>query len=146
MQHAYDEYNERARATNKSRGHFMVDLCRPGHMTACLRNFQEATRCTDDNWESQFGEQNILYPRFNVVWSCEISLCSDPVIDRLLISLLMAGELWTSADMVDCILAYAVTQLVDKMTDPKSGDGREMLDLIKADARASKQFLLLAHL
>ncbi|CAL8464843.1 g4378 [Coccomyxa elongata] len=110
MQHAYDEYNERARATNKSRGHFMVDLCRPGHMTACLRNFQEATRCTDDNWESQFG------------------------------------ELWTSADMVDCILAYAVTQLVDKMTDPKSAEGREMLDLIKADARASKQFLLLAHL
>lgn len=55
MQHAYDEYNERARALNKSRGHFMVDLCRPGHMTACLRNFQEATHCTDDNWESQFG-------------------------------------------------------------------------------------------
>ncbi len=60
MQHAYDDYNERARATNKSRGHFMVDLCRPGHMTACLRNFQEATRCTDDNWESQFGERNSL--------------------------------------------------------------------------------------
>ena len=56
MQHAYDEYNERARATGKSRGHFMVDLCSPGHMTACLRNFQEATRCTDDTWESSFGE------------------------------------------------------------------------------------------
>ncbi len=56
MQHAYDEYNEKARATGKSRGHFMVDLCRPGHMTACLRNFQEATHCSDDTWESQFGE------------------------------------------------------------------------------------------
>ena len=58
----------------------------------------------------------------------------------------MAGELWTSADMVDCILAYAATVLVDKMTDPKSAEGREMLDLVKLDARASKQFLLLAHL
>lgn len=56
------------------------------------------------------------------------------------------GELWTSADMVDCILAYAATVLVDKMTDPKSAEGREMLDLVKADARASKQILLLAHL
>ena len=48
--------------------------------------------------------------------------------------------------MVDCILAYAATVLVDKMTDPKSAEGREMLDLVKADARASKQILLLAHL
>lgn len=56
MQHAYDEYNDRVRATGKSRGHFMVDLCSPGHMTACLRNFQEATRCTDETWESSFGE------------------------------------------------------------------------------------------
>lgn len=55
MQHAYDEYNDRVRATGKSRGHFMVDLCRPGHLTACLRNFQEATGCSDENWESQFG-------------------------------------------------------------------------------------------
>jgi len=48
--------------------------------------------------------------------------------------------------MVDCILAYAANVLVDKMTDPKREEGREMLDLVKADARASKQFLLLAHL
>ena len=57
-----------------------------------------------------------------------------------------AGELWTSADMVDCILAYAASVLVDKMTDPKCGEGREMLELVRADARASKQFLLLSHL
>ena len=56
MQKAYDEYNDRVRATGKSRGHFMVDLCRPGHLTACLRNFQEATGCSDENWESQFGK------------------------------------------------------------------------------------------
>jgi hypothetical protein len=50
MQRAYDEYNDRARASGKSRGHFMVDLCRPGHMTACLRNFQETIKSNDDNW------------------------------------------------------------------------------------------------
>ena len=60
MQHAYDEYNDKVRATGKSRGHFMVDLCRPGHLTACLRNFQEATGCSDENWESQFGAPLIL--------------------------------------------------------------------------------------
>ena len=61
MQHAYDEYNDRVRATGKSRGHFMVDLCRPGHLTACLRNFQEATGCSDENWESQFGVSLTLF-------------------------------------------------------------------------------------
>lgn len=59
---------------------------------------------------------------------------------------IVSGELWTSADMVDCILAYAATILVDKITDPKSTEGHEMLDLLKADGRASKQFLLLSHL
>ena len=53
MQRAYDEYNDRARASGKSRGHFMVDLCRPGHMTACLRNFQETIKSNDDNWCAQ---------------------------------------------------------------------------------------------
>ena len=224
MQHAYDEYNERARATGKSRGHFMVDLCSPGHMTACLRNFQEATRCTDDTWESSFGEDlpaasqlrppppcsrthaRRHYPwaskvqgkgqltslqqplgSFGVVLCCLIclnrawqggpddgivavgaihasSLSEKPRLtrthaDRALGAQrwsircklyrgrwLSAGDLWTSADMVDCILAYAATVLVDKMTDPKCAEGREMLELVRADARASKQFLLLAHL
>ena len=40
MQEAYSEYNEHAEASGNSHGHFMVDLCRPGHMTACLRTFQ----------------------------------------------------------------------------------------------------------
>ena len=48
--------------------------------------------------------------------------------------------------MVDCIVAYAASVLVDKMTDPRNQEGREMLEAVKADARASKQFLLLAHL
>ena len=48
--------------------------------------------------------------------------------------------------MVDCILAYAATQLVDRMTDASSTDGRDMLDAVRGDARASKQLLVLAHL
>ena len=44
------------------------------------------------------------------------------------------------------MLAYGASVLIDKMTDPKSAEGREMLELVCADARASKQFLLLAHL
>ena len=55
MQAAYDEYNDHARSSGKSRGHFIVDLCRPGHLTICLRNFQERIKCNDDNWDAQFG-------------------------------------------------------------------------------------------
>ena len=38
-----------------------------------------------------------------------------------------AGEYWTSADIVDCIVSYTVTQLMDIMTDVNSRDGAEML-------------------
>lgn len=55
MQEAYAEANEHAVAAGGSRGHFMVDLCRPGHMTACLRTFQETIGCNDDNWDAHFG-------------------------------------------------------------------------------------------
>lgn len=48
--------------------------------------------------------------------------------------------------MVDCILCYAVTQLVSVMTDPASAEGREHVAAIKGDARAARQFLILAHL
>lgn len=110
MQAAYDEYNDHAKSSGKSRGHFVVDLCRPGHLTICLRNFQERIKCNDDNWDAQFGEY------------------------------------WTSADIVDCILSYTVTQLMDIMTDANSREGAQMLARVKADARASQQFLLLSHL
>eukprot|EP00884_Botryococcus_braunii_P000966 jgi/Botrbrau1/10870/Bobra.0025s0047.1 len=56
MQESYYVYNKAARASGKSRGHFMVDLTRPGHLTACLRNFQEAIGSTDDNWDSAFSD------------------------------------------------------------------------------------------
>ncbi len=40
MEQGYKQYNEAAVASGSSRGHFVVDLCRPGHMTACLTTFQ----------------------------------------------------------------------------------------------------------
>ena len=52
---AYRTYNARAVELGRSRGHFLVDLCRPGHMTACLRTFQETIHCNDDNWDAHFG-------------------------------------------------------------------------------------------
>ncbi len=55
MQKAYAQHNESVRASGVSRGHFIVDLSRPGHLTACLRTFQESTGCTDDNWDASFG-------------------------------------------------------------------------------------------
>ena len=60
MQQAYTEYNEKAISSGRSRGHFMVDLCRPGHLTACLRNFQVAIQCREDNWDAQFGNFQLL--------------------------------------------------------------------------------------
>lgn len=48
MMDAYKEYNDAAEADRKSKGHFVVDLCRPGHLTACLREFQVGGgRCPD---------------------------------------------------------------------------------------------------
>ncbi|KAL4444959.1 hypothetical protein ABPG77_004009 [Micractinium sp. CCAP 211/92] len=110
MQRAYQEYNDAARASGKTRGHFVIDLSRPGHLTGCLRAFQDRICASDDNWDALFSES------------------------------------WTSADMVDCMLSYAATQLVDEVTDWHSVEGMDMLERIRADPRASRQFLLLAHL
>ena len=96
MQKAYHQYN--AAPKEGSRGHYLVDLCTPGHMTACLTDFQviiitllaqTLDRCREqesigaqlDNWDAQFKEK------------------------------------WTGADIVDCILSYVLTGLVNKITD-----------------------------
>jgi hypothetical protein len=63
MQKAYEDYNERVVAAGQSRGHFLVDICRPGHMTACLRTFQEAINCREEEWDSRFG---MVYESFTI--------------------------------------------------------------------------------
>lgn len=47
---------------------------------------------------------------------------------------------------MDCILSYVATDVVSAMTDPFCEAGREMLDRVRLDPRASAQLLLLAHL
>lgn len=41
--------------------------------------------------------------------------------------------------MVDCILSYAATVLVEAMADPANEDGQDMLARVRSDARGSKQ-------
>ena len=49
--------------------------------------------------------------------------------------------------MVDCILSYAATEIVSRLTNPTAGEeGKAMLDRVRADPRAAKQLLLLSHL
>ena len=140
MQAAYDEYNDHARSSGKSRGHFIVDLCRPGHLTICLRNFQERIKCNDDNWDAQFGEleaqlllRNFHPTQDHIAKHLIIGMFTSEHMQCKLLHVVdgkvhvTSGEYWTSADIVDCILSYTVTQLMDIMTDPNSREGVEML-------------------
>lgn len=51
---------------------------------------------------------------------------------------LAAGENWTSADMVDSILSFAVTELANKMTDQYNPEGKDMLERVRAGANADR--------
>ena len=51
-----DVLADQARASGKTRGHFVIDLSRPGHLTGCLRQFQERIGASDDNWDALFSE------------------------------------------------------------------------------------------
>lgn len=183
MMHAYHEYNEHARASGKTRGHFVVDLSRPGHLTGCLRQFQKSIGATDDNWDATFSEEGwgrvgcapglvstllgaagLLCPRCGagrqlrpylasrveggpgcrggLAWLPSHLRAAMLWVHPCLSSLHLAapavtpaappspwpplphsgrppptGDNWQSSDMVDCILSYAVTHLVDEMTD-----------------------------
>lgn len=87
----------------------MVDICRPGHMTACLTTYQETLGATIDNWDAVFSET------------------------------------WRTADLIDCILSYAATDLVKQATQ-NNEQGKQMLETLRSDPKASHQFLLLVHL
>ena len=47
--------------------------------------------------------------------------------------------------MVDCILCYAATYLVEQMTDPSNDAGRVMLERVRNDARGSKQVCVISN-
>jgi energy-coupling factor transporter ATP-binding protein EcfA2 len=56
MQRAYNEENAALRASGRSRGHFIADLSKPGHLTARLRAFQAAIGATEDDWNAAFSD------------------------------------------------------------------------------------------
>eukprot|EP00878_Enallax_costatus_P013382 GHUV01013993.1.p1 GENE.GHUV01013993.1~~GHUV01013993.1.p1 ORF type:complete len:362 (+),score=100.78 GHUV01013993.1:430-1515(+) len=53
---AYKQYNKDAVDSGRSKGHFIVDLSKPGHLTACLRQFQDCIGSTLDNWDAAFQD------------------------------------------------------------------------------------------
>ncbi|EFJ51141.1 hypothetical protein VOLCADRAFT_87918 [Volvox carteri f. nagariensis] len=55
LEDAYRRYNEEA-AANGTKGHFVVDMCRPGHLTACLSTFMETLQASTDNWDATFSD------------------------------------------------------------------------------------------
>lgn len=56
-----------------------------------------------------------------------MSSCKQYQILNSELAVIIVGEYWTSADIVDCIVSYTVTQLMDIMTDANSRDGAKML-------------------
>mmetsp|Transcript_35212 Transcript_35212/g.78366 ORF Transcript_35212/g.78366 Transcript_35212/m.78366 type:complete len:519 (+) Transcript_35212:247-1803(+) len=109
MEEAYKQYNDQAVASGKSKGFFMVDIAKPGHMTACLTSFQETIGASIENWDASFSDA------------------------------------WRTSDLVDCILSYAATELVKKVASGKD-EGKKMLEALRHDHKAARQFLLLSHL
>ena len=56
-----------------------VDLCRPGHMTACLRNFQETIKSNDDNWDAYFGALHTACGAFFALSNCKYNTLTELV-------------------------------------------------------------------
>ena len=56
MEEGYRLYNESA-LSKGGKGVFVIDLCKPGHMTSCLTTFQEVNGASIDNWDAIFSEQ-----------------------------------------------------------------------------------------
>ena len=57
----------------------------------------------------------------------------------------MFADAWTAKDMVDTVLSFAATQLIDRVI-AGDAEANKMVETLKGDAKARKQMLLLAHL
>lgn len=55
MMQRYKEYNERMLEQGKSPV-FVVNLCRPGHMNDCLKQYMKSIGADRDNWDANFAE------------------------------------------------------------------------------------------
>ena len=81
MEEGYRRYNSEAAGAGRSRGHYVVDLSEPSHLTACLRNFQDAIGSTDDDWNAAFGARRRRRRRQHSR-SWQAALCVSPVVVR----------------------------------------------------------------
>jgi hypothetical protein len=81
MQQAYHQHNLEERESGRSRGHYIVDLSEPSHLTACLRNFQDAIGSTDDDWNAAFGARRRRRRRRHS-HSWQAALCVSPAVVR----------------------------------------------------------------
>ena len=53
MEEGYRKHNQEAVEAGR-KGHFIVDLSKPGHLTACLTEFRVSIGATLDNWDAAF--------------------------------------------------------------------------------------------
>ncbi|KAJ9517147.1 hypothetical protein QJQ45_009092 [Haematococcus lacustris] len=109
MEQAYRQANATAVESGRSKGHFIVDLAKPGHLTACLTTFQQVIGASIDTWDAAFSDA------------------------------------WRTADLVDCVLSYAATVLIKKVTQPGE-EAKALLRALRSDPRSARQFLLLVQL
>jgi len=108
MMQKYREYNENQVAQGKGPV-FVVDLCRPGHMDECLKEFMRTIGADRDNWDANFAES------------------------------------WTSNDLADCILSFAINDMMRRVV-VATREGKMIVESLSRNPRAATQFLLLAHL
>jgi energy-coupling factor transporter ATP-binding protein EcfA2 len=60
MQRAYEQANADL-ARNNEPEHFLVDLCSPGHMTSCLKDFQARTpKCPSVQVQSELQSRGVM--------------------------------------------------------------------------------------
>ncbi|GBG29117.1 Hypothetical Protein FCC1311_053402 [Hondaea fermentalgiana] len=55
MMQRYKEYNER-RVSQGKNPVFVVNLCRPGHMNDCLKQYRKSIGADKDNWDASFAD------------------------------------------------------------------------------------------
>lgn len=164
MQRSYEEYNARQDPRQKESplGHFLVDMCKPGHMTTCLKDFQvrvqhplpraayvvtaacpafagfrspgqpllsAARRETNELCQSTHScvlRQHCLCPGSVAGAAACARFCAFIKMLPWLVQSVHGGsndnwdavfvDNWTSADLVDCIYAFAINKMVSMLT------------------------------
>jgi hypothetical protein len=82
MEEGYRKYNQAAAEGGKSKGHFIVDLSKPGHLTACLTEFRTSIGASLDNWDAAFQVCVSVCLYVSVCLCVEEALCGGSVAER----------------------------------------------------------------